>query len=266
MKINPYELYEAAVIDAKHDVRLFRRFFLEINRTYPEKYREDFAGTFKHAVEWVKCNRRNRAWAIDLDPCPLQFGRERHWSKLSDEQKRRIQILRQDVRKKSREQMHFITAMNFSYCIFKERELLKEYFQSVYKSLHRKGLFLLDVMGGSRVMDVSEDKTVIPKTRSHPRLTYYWEQKSFDGFSHHTKFGMHFKVGNSKRRLKNVFTYDWRLWTMPELIDLLKEAGFKKTFIYGEGTRRDGTGTGIYKQQTYETDCLVWVSYLIAEK
>ena len=266
MKLSPYELYEAAVIDARSDVRLFRRFFLEINGTYPENYREDFSGTFKHAVEWVKCNRRNRSWAVDLDPAPLKFGTQKHLTKLSDEQKSRVRVLKQDVRKPISEKLNFVTAMNFSYCIFKERDVLKDYFKGVYRSLHQKGLFLVDVMGGQQLMEASEDRRSIPATKEHPRLTYFWEQLNFDGFTHEAKFAMHFKISPSSRRLKNIFTYDWRLWTLPELKDLMMEAGFKRTHIYWEGNHRDGSGNGVFSRRKYEEDCLVWVAYLIGEK
>jgi hypothetical protein len=35
--------------------------------------------------------------------------------------------------------------------------------------------------------------------------------------------------------MERAFTYDWRMWTLPEVRDALDEAGFRDALIYIEG-------------------------------
>ena len=46
---------------------------------------------------------------------------------------------------------------------------------------------------------------------------------------------IHFKFPDGSR-IKNAFSYDWRLWTLPEVQELLAEAGFDRITVYWQGT------------------------------
>ena len=50
---------------------------------------------------------------------------------------------------------------------------------------------------------------------------------------------IHFKFPD-KTKIKNAFTYNWRLWTMVEIRELLSEAGFANVVVYWEGEDEDG--------------------------
>jgi hypothetical protein len=63
---------------------------------------------------------------------------------------------------------------------------------------------------------------------------------------------------------KNVFTYDWRFWMMPEVRDIMLEAGFSEVTAYWEGDDDDGGGDGDFKPSTEGENCDAWVSYLVA--
>ncbi len=65
--------------------------------------------------------------------------------------------------------------------------------------------------------------------------------------------------------MKNAFTYNWRLWSLPEVAELLSEAGFKPT-IYWEGTDKNGDGNGIFEPATKGTADAGWIAYIVAEK
>ncbi len=65
--------------------------------------------------------------------------------------------------------------------------------------------------------------------------------------------------------MKNAFIYDWRLWTFPELTEMLTEAGFRAT-AYWEGTDEDGEGDGVFTATTQGEADAGWVAYLVAEK
>ncbi len=263
---NKYELYEASVSDAKSDVKLFRKIFYSIFKKYPVTYREDFCGTFLHSAEWIKLDPRNKACAIDLSLEPLKYGLKTHRSKLSRDQKGRLRILKRDVLVGTRSKFDLISAMNFSYSCLKQREVLKKYFQTAYRSLNSKGLFLIDAVGGTQLQEPSIEKRRIDWGKKKPSLIFYWEQKNFDAIQNQAKFSIHFKVGKSKRRIKNAFTYDWRLWTLPEIRELMLEVGFKKAEVYWEGTTRKGEGNDVFSKAEHQENCEVWIAYIAGIK
>ena len=69
----------------------------------------------------------------------------------------------------------------------------------------------------------------------HDGFSYFWDQDSYDALTNFGQFYIHFKRKGEKKREK-VFSYDWRLWSIPELKECLLEAGFEKTVVYWEGT------------------------------
>ncbi|MDB5036743.1 MAG: hypothetical protein JWQ35_271 [Bacteriovoracaceae bacterium] len=268
MPFNKYELYEASVLDASEDVKLFQKFYRNQFKKDPLIYREDFCGTFAHSTEWVKLRDKNKAYALDLALEPIEYGFKNHFSKLTKDQQSRLWVLKRDVLTGIREKADLITAMNFSYFCLKQRESLKKYFQKVYYSLKPNGLFLIDVMGGSEMQMQSIEQRRIDWGKKKPKLIYFWEQKNFDPITHDANFSIHFKVGGTKKRIKDAFTYDWRLWTLPELREIMIEAGFKKADVYWEGSHRNnnGDGNGIFTKKEHEQGCEVWIAYIAAVK
>ena len=115
-------------------------------------------------------------------------------------------------------------------------------------------MYIIDVFGGSQCADEVLDRT------KHKGYTYYWDQKNFDPNSGYADFAIHFRIGN--KLYKDVFTYDWRVWTIPELREIMKEVGFKDSVIYWEGTARNGTGNGKFTRVTEGEACLSWISYI----
>ena len=71
---------------------------------------------------------------------------------------------------------------------------------------------------------------------------------------------------NGQKKNERVFTYDWRMWSIPELRDILFEVGFKKTHIYWEGTTKAGEGDGNFTRTEKGESCLSWIAYIAAEK
>ncbi|HLU47973.1 MAG TPA: class I SAM-dependent methyltransferase, partial [Planctomycetota bacterium] len=67
-------------------------------------------------------------------------------------------------------------------------------------------------------------------------------------------------------RMRRAFSYEWRLWHLPEALDLLREAGFPNPVVYWEGTGKDGKGNGIYRPSKVGDDATAWVAYIVAAK
>ena len=132
-----------------------------------------------------------------------------------------------------------------------------QYFKNVRKSLDKKGLFILDVVGGPDCEKRTEEET------EHKDFSYFWDQDYFDPIHRIGHFYIHFKRKAERKQLKQ-FSYTWRLWTLPELKDLLKEAGFTNVFVYWESSDKKGEGTGIFKKSLEGEPCDCWIAYLIS--
>ncbi len=253
-----HQLYEDAVQDPEGDVAIVRRIFKKRFDREPHTLREDFCGTAAMACAWVRASQDNTAWGIDLDSEPLSWGREHHIAKLSDEQRKRITLIQGDVRHASHERVDVTVAFNFSYFVFKERSALLGYFEKSRARLKDEGIFVLDLYGGA------DAQRTLTETREHDDFDYVWDQDVFDPIQHRAVNYIHFEFADGSQ-LRRAFTYDWRLWSIPELRDILAEAGFSQTDVYWERTdRKTNEGNGIYYKATQALDDPAWVSYIVA--
>lgn len=258
LPFDKYDFYMKAVQSPEGDVDFFRDTYHELKKKSARILREDFCGTAALCTAWVEMNPNNSAIGVDLDPEPLEYGRKKFWENLNPSQQKRLQMIRANVLSKDLPKADLSVALNFSYFLFKSRPQIKAYFKNVYARLNKDGIAMFDAFGGSQCQDSIEDKV------KHRQFTYYWDQKGFDPITNEAKFAIHFRVNGKKH--EDVFTYDWRLWTLPELREILAEVGFKKTHIYWEGTARDGSGNGKFTRVTEGEACLSWIAYLVAEK
>ncbi len=259
IQIDKYNLYTQAVQSPDNDVDFLKATYRELRGRSPETLREDFCGTFRLSTQWVKDNSQHKAFAVDYDPEPLEYGRNTYYNNLSPNLQRRLKVLEANVLTTKLPDADIAVAVNFSYFCFKRRSDLKVYFSNALASLKKNGILVLDVFGGTQCTDAIEDKHKLKN------FTYYWDQKSFDPVTNEAVFHIHFKPdGHSK--IKNVFTYDWRMWSIPELRDLLDEVGFKKTHVYWEGTSRSGFGNGVFTRTEQGEACLSWIAYIVGEK
>lgn len=254
-----YDLYLKAVQSPDVDVLFYRKVYRELRNKEPISLREDFCGTFVLSTEWVKLSQKYKAFGVDLDPEPIEYGKSHYLAKLNESQQKRITLLEKDVLKPGLPKTDIVAAMNFSYYIFHTREVMKKYFTNVYSTLKPNGIFILDAFGGSECADENEEVTNLRKFK------YFWHQRGYDPVTGKAKFNIHFQLKGHKK-IEDVFTYDWRMWTLPELRELLHEVGFKKTHVYWEGTNKKGTGNGVFTRTEKGEECDAWIAYVIAEK
>ena len=191
-----YYYYSNAVQAPDVDAEFYRRVFVELKERLPTTLREDFCGTFMNSTEWVKLDERHRAFGVDLDPEPLQYGRENYLSKLAPDQQSRIEVSEGNVLDPNLPHVDIVAATNFSYFIFKKREQLKQYFQNAYNTLNDDGVFLIDCFGGPKCMEPNEEETV----HDDPRFSYFWDQDSYDPVTHEALFYIHFKRPGEPKR------------------------------------------------------------------
>lgn len=264
-------LYEASVQNVGTDINFARRVFSRHRKRQPLTLREDFCGTAKLACDWVARKSQHEAWGIDFHQPTLDWGEKYNAVDLDDEQRKRLHLICGDVLKAKTPLVDVVMALNFSFCVFKERELLRHYFQRVAQSLNSEGLFVLDIYGGTESsMEKSDDVREIPGFQipagaKIPDFEYRWEQAEYNPINHHTKCHIHFKVPGFGK-INKAFTYDWRLWTLPELQEILIEAGFQKTEVYLHGFNDEGESDEIFRRRKNYENSLGWVAYVAGIK
>ncbi len=257
-KADKHRLYERAVQCSDAEIDFVDQTFKALTGREAVFLREDFCGTTNSSCEWIRRRETNRAVCVDLDEDVLAWGQRHHVGSLTEEQQERIQLIHDDVMTVATEPMDTILAMNFSYWLFQDRTSLLAYFKRVYDSLVEDGVFFLDACGGFEAFREMEEST------EHDNFTYVWDQSHYNPITGHyiCKIHFHFKDGS---KLKEAFVYDWRLWTLPEITEMLAEAGFEAT-VYWEGTDEEGEGSGVFTASTQGEADAGWIVYMSATK
>lgn len=236
--IDKLELYRWAVQDPQTHVVVLARMYAAIHPTQtPLVLREDFAGTSAEAVEWVRTGAQRTAVAVDLDGPTLQWAAARA-QRLLPEDAARVQFIEGDVLQVAPPQVpaaDIISALNFSVLYFQQRAQLADYFRHAHQSLADGGLFVMNLFGGAGATKTYIDKRkVTPAPRAleqaPPPFEYHWEQRGYNAVTGRIDCRIHFQVDG--QTLTDAFTYDWRLWALPELIDLLRAAGFADVQVW----------------------------------
>jgi cyclopropane fatty-acyl-phospholipid synthase-like methyltransferase len=196
---------------------------------------------------------------VDLDDEVLEWARLNNIASLSPEEQQRISLVHDDVVYASVPLADVVLAMNFSYYLFIERAELLDYFRSVHANLADDGIFFLDAYGG---YDSPKD---IEESRDCEGFTYIWEQSEFNPIDSCMSY-IHFEFPD-KSRIDQAFTYHWRLWTLPEIREVLDEAGFSMVDVYWEGTdEATNEGDGIFTPATVGDADPGWVCYIVAQR
>ncbi len=269
-KIHKHILYEASVQDTEVDLALIDRMTRRACGRKAVTLREDFCGTALLACAWAQSSPRREAWGLDLHRPTLNWARDHRLPVLGADAER-VHLLEQNVLNAETPKVDVIAALNFSYLIFKERSVLKKYFVSVYESLQKDGVFMLDLFGGPHAQEVMKEKKKIPagvdfSGTPYPKFNYIWDQARFNAVTQDIRCHIHFR-GKQIHPIEKAFTYDWRLWGLMEITDLLHEAGFRSVDKYFEGwddEAEDSDGE-MRIRKTYE-EMLAWICYIGATK
>ncbi|EDM76749.1 hypothetical protein PPSIR1_33881 [Plesiocystis pacifica SIR-1] len=268
-----HELYEQAVQSPEADCELFSTIYEELRGSSPALLREDFCGTAQLSLTWCLEDESRRAIGVDYDAATLEWGRVNNLEPNADAIGDRLQLIEADVLEVDNEAIEgadVVAALNFSFCIFKERHVLKRYLEQVYTSLADRGLAFFELFGGLTAIDTDEE------TRELEDFDYVWEQASFNPITNEIVCHIHFEFSDGSR-LEKAFTYDWRLWSITEMRDLLYAVGFENVRVYWEKVEEededdddddDGMleGTGEYEEVEVVEQQDSWLVYIVAEK
>lgn len=258
-----HRLYQLSVQSPEAEIDFVDRTFRRLRDRSARWLREDFCGTAAVACEWVRRRKINRAIGVDLDPEVLDWGRLHNVSALTPEQGRRVRLLEQDVLRVTSRPLDIVLAMNFSYWLLQGREALRTYFQRVRGTLAPDGVFFLDAYGGYDSYRVITEERPLEDPDIGP-FTYVWEQASFDPVTGRLVCHIHFAFPDGSR-LERAFSYDWRLWSLPEIRELLAEAGFSRVTVYWQGWDAEGHPDGNFVPVEAGAADAGWIAYLTAE-
>lgn len=257
---DPHALYERAVQDGPSDIAFLERVWHEVygDREDPVHFREDFCGTALLCAAWVARSAERTAEGFDIDAATLDWGREHNLAPLKDAAQR-VRLHVQDVREPGDRPADVLCAQNFSYQGFKERRELADYFRKTRQHLSETGVLVLDVFGGSEAVEELKEEREIEEGE----FTYVWEQKRFHPGTNELQCRIHFEFPDGSR-IKSAFEYSWRLYSIPELRDVLKEVGYREVRVYFEEFDEDGDGTGHFARNEEGEACEGWLAYLVA--
>jgi hypothetical protein len=255
-----YQLYQWAVQSPEHDAAWFSSVYRRRRRQPALHLREDFSGTALLSATWVRRGPQHTAECYDIDPEPVRWGKAHNLAPLGPAAER-VQLRLEDARSPSQRPPDIRVALNFSYFVFKKRADLVGYFRAVYDDLPPGSMFVLDTYGGPDAYHETEEPREIEQG-----FTYVWEQAQYWPVTGDYRTYIHFRF-NDGSEMKRAFTYDWRLWSLPELEDALSDAGFTHIDTYWEGTAPNGVeGNGVFRKSKLGENCLAWVTYIICWK
>ncbi len=250
--------YEEAVQCAEAEIDIIDSIFKKLKKRQASTLREDFCGTTNTSCEWIKRRNTNTAICVDLDKDVLDWAKKNKLEKLSAEQLSRISLINDNVLNVVNDPVDIVLAMNFSYWTFKERKLMIGYFKKIRNALVDDGIFFSDAYGGYEAFQELKEKT------KNDDFTYIWDQHKYDPISGSAINHIHFKFKDGSK-IKKAFTYEWRVWTLPEILEMLVEAGFKPT-VYWEQADEDGDGNGEFIPQTEGEADAGWIAYIVSQK
>lgn len=254
-----HELYEAAVQNVEEECKFVSATFAALRGRQALSFREDFCGTASASCQWTRQGAEHTAVGVDIDGEVLDWGRVNRLSRLTPDQQARVQLIQADVLQAETPQVDVVGAFNFSYWIFQTRPQMIDYFRRIHAALKDDGVFFLDAFGGYEAYEEMKEKT------KYDNFTYVWEQASYAPVTGEMECHIHFKFPD-KSRLKRAFSYTWRLWSLPEIRELLLEAGFRNPTVYWEGTDEDGEGNGVFTPDDRGEADAGWIAYIVAEK
>lgn len=256
MALDRFALYERAVQCPEHEVSFFRRVFRRARGREPLTLREDFSGTAAVSAAWVESGPDKEAWAVDHDEDALAWARANHVPRLAEDARKRLHLVHDDVRSVAEEPVDIVAAENFSWCLFKTRPELGGYLEVARENLNDEGALILDVQGGPW----TQGEGMTERREIDDGFVMEWFHERFDPVTHTALYRMSFEVNGE--RLEDAFTYDFRHWTLPEVLELCHEAGFEhvETWWQHEGGKRSGTYRRVREAPAED----LWVAYVVA--
>ncbi len=266
-----HALYEVAVQGVDWDLDFLERVWRYRHKgREPRLFREDFCSTAALATAWAQRGRDREAWAVDLDAEPLAWARKHRLPYVRGVAKR-VHLVRGDVRTARRPLVDVTCALNFSWWVFHERADLVRYLKAARAGLKAGGVLVLNMFGGTKAECELSERTRkraenTPDGTMLPGFTYVWEHAHFNPIDRRLLAYIHFELRDG-RKLRRAFVYDWRMYTIPELGDCVREAGFSGFEVWSEGwDPKAKRGNGVLYKRADLDNTDTWIGYAVATR
>jgi len=262
--VTALDLYELCVTEP---TRLIR-FLDAAHGMKPRILREDFSGSGALARAWAASSRSRSAIAVDIDPGVLvaASARSRVTPEVADA-------------KRSNSRADIIAATNFPIGYQHSRAALLQYLKNARKTLNPGGILVCDLYGGRDAFSPGKIIQMLRAPNSTPwtgeLVEYTFEQRAADPISGLVLDALHFRVWKKSNKskkpdfeLRDAFVYHWRLWSLPELVDAAKEAGFRMVEVHDRlGDAIDSNGKLHLRPAGHENPLDEnWVVYVVARR
>lgn len=228
-----WRLYEHCVQNIPMTLRMIEAMHAAGARGAARVLHEDFSGSAAFAHAWCRSSTKRSALAIDMDPEAHADG-QRH---------PRLTRLTADVshlptRLPVPSKADVVYAGNFATCELHQRAELVSYLARARQRLTPKGVFVCDLYAGPGAWRTGDTRVIHPPLTELPRcsIRYTWHQREADLVNNLVANSIDFEVLNARgvaiHEILNAFTYQWRLWSIPEMRDAMEEAGFREVDVY----------------------------------
>ena len=244
--LDKHDCYELCVQSPRHVVSLLRA----LHGNEPIVLREDFCGTAAVARRWCEEARARgepaRAWAADLDVECMTRAREHsraagigdmlttlHADLLADEHGGGMGV-------GMGEGADVVFVGNFSIGYARTRESLLAYLRRCKRHLDLGlggfggGVFVCDTYGGASAFALGGLERRHP-SRGREVVHYVWQHEAADPTTSMVRNSIGFRVeleGEIVAEYPRAFVYEWRLWSIAELREAMRDAGFVRTAVY----------------------------------
>ncbi|TVQ63417.1 MAG: class I SAM-dependent methyltransferase [Phycisphaerales bacterium] len=226
--LDRYDLYELAAQSPEVQVRFLRA----VHAGAPRTLGEDFCGSGAIARAWVALGPDYTAVCVDRDPEAVAALRAR--ADTATLPRLTLRII--DVHE-AHDRVDLLIALNFPVGYFHERDALVAWMRHARARCNPGGALVVDIYGGEHAFVCGEQSQDLDAG-----VRYTWEQREADPATGLVVNAMRFDLPDG-RSIPDAFVYRWRLWSIPELRDAMRDAGFAHTDVYdslGDAVDDDG--------------------------
>ena len=257
-------LYRAAVQHPPAEVAFLERAYRHYRRRDPLLLKEDFAGTAANAMLWVTSSDEHQALAVDSHAPTVRWARKQADQWLGD-RAGDLHLVQANVMSLTSPKVDVVAALNFSTFIYHDRSSLLAYFRHARKSLKPDGIFVLDAYGGAGALLMQKQHRKA-RTEDDIIFDYCWEQRRINAVTSRVENHIHFSFDDGQV-ITSAFRYDWRLWSLPELLELMQAAGFARSQVWCDSfDAKTQQSDGAYKPMQRIDARKDWVAYVVGIK
>lgn len=248
-----HHIYQLAVQSPEADIRLMQHFYRHRRKRLARRLREDFCGTGLTLSHWIDQGEKYSGEGFDIDPEPVQWGKRENIAPLGKAAKR-AQLHIGDARLPSTMPPDIRCAFNFSYWVFNQRAEMLDYFSAARLDLANGGMLVLDVTGGTESLLEEPFETLFDD------FSMVWQQQNYNPVDNSADLSLTFRFEDGSQ-IDPPYRYRWRVWSIPELTELLQEAGFSDIDIWWQDDEANGIG---YRKTIKGDNDPCWVACIAA--